>query len=595
MTDLGTAGRLRRELVGDIHGDFFVPSYQRGYRWGIDEVRRLLEDISQSGAKNYYLQPAVVKRRGQEWELIDGQQRLTTLFLILQYLKNAGLKATGAAYSIRYATREASAAYLLNPDPDPDYIRSNIDFFHINQAYTTIAAWFDEKGGRKEYAAGKFYTALFERVYVFWYEAPDDVDATVLFTRLNIGRIALTDAELVKALLLSRSRGGEGQSDRAHAIAAEWDSIERGLRVPEVWAFVTARADEGPTHIDLLLDTVADRELRKNGQAVPSARQRAPFLTFETLRPRIDSSAESAQAVWAEVADLFNLVQGWYDDLGLFHKIGFLVATGESFASIVDASGGLTKTGLESMLEGRIRERLQLSGEELAELSYERKAGYTKLTEALLLMNVQTVSAMTGSSERYSFRSHAAGAWSLEHIHAQSAEKLTKADQWSSWLSYHRDALRSLPGMEDATRAELTAEIAEALTDLNVDKFQALEAKLAPIFAPDDDTADEATHSIWNLALLGVRDNSALNNSAFEVKRRMILQLDKDGSYIPVCTRNAFLKYYGQGESVQVHFWSQRDREAYLHEIKKVLKPYLLASAPEPDPTPTHGTMADVA
>ena len=398
MTVPGSAGRLKRVLVGDIDGSFFVPAYQRGYRWGVDEVRCLLEDVSQSGEKDYYLQPVVVKREGQEWELIDGQQRLTTLFLILQYLKNAGLKATGAAYSMRYATREDSAAYLLNPDQDPDYIKANIDYFHINQAYTTIAAWFDEKGSRKEYAAGKFYTALFERVYVFWYEAPDDVDGTALFTSLNIGRITLTDAELVKALLLSRSGGGNGQSDRRHAIYAEWDSIERGLRIPEVWAFVTARADEGPTHIDLLLDAVADRELRRNRQPVPSTVHRPPFLTFETLRPRIEASAESAQAVWAEVADLFNLVQGWYDDIGLFHKIGYLVATGHSFAAIVDASDGLAKTGFETMLKGKIRNRLNLAGEDLTELSYATRSGYTRISDALLLMNVQTVSAMTGSS-----------------------------------------------------------------------------------------------------------------------------------------------------------------------------------------------------
>lgn len=584
-------------LVGDIDGGFFVPAYQRGYRWGVDEVRCLLEDVSQSGEKDYYLQPVVVKRQGQEWELIDGQQRLTTLFLILQYLKNAGLKATGAAYSMRYATREGSAAYLLNPEPDPDYIKSNIDYFHINQAYTTIAAWFDEKGSRKEYAAGKFYTALFERVYVFWYEAPDDVDGTALFTRLNIGRIPLTDAELVKALLLSRSGGGQEQSDRRHAISAEWDSIERGLRIPEVWAFVTARAHEGPTHIDLLLDAVADRELRKSRQAVPSTVHRPPFLTFETLRPRIEASAESAQAVWAEVADLFNLVQGWYDDLGLFHKIGYLVATGHSFAAIVDASEGLAKTGFETMLKGKIRDRLSLASEDLTELSYDTRSGYTRISDALLLMNVETVSAMTGSSERYSFRAHAAGAWSLEHIHAQSAERLTKADQWSSWLIYHRDALRGLPGMDEAIRVQLTAEIDAALDDISAGKFQALETKLAPIFAPDDNATDEATHSIWNLALLGVRDNSALNNSAFEVKRRMILRLDKCGSYIPVCTRNVFLKYYSESANVQLHCWSQRDREAYLREIKAVLSPYLLATEPgiEPLPEPDPSSADDAA
>ena len=59
---------------------------------------------------------------------------------------------------------------------------------------------------------------------MIWYEAPEtpEFDSRILFTRLNVGRIALTDAELVKALLLSRI-------ERKHETAAQWDSIERDL------------------------------------------------------------------------------------------------------------------------------------------------------------------------------------------------------------------------------------------------------------------------------------------------------------------------------------------------------------------------------
>jgi uncharacterized protein with ParB-like and HNH nuclease domain len=74
---------------------FYVPAYQRGYRWGEVEVRRLLDDIWYSREKPYYLQPVVVKQHGDEWELVDGQQRLTTLFLIFQYMKRAGLQNSG--------------------------------------------------------------------------------------------------------------------------------------------------------------------------------------------------------------------------------------------------------------------------------------------------------------------------------------------------------------------------------------------------------------------------------------------------------------------------------------------------------------------
>ena len=74
-----------------VEGEFLVASYQRGYRWGREEVRQLLDDI-RANAKaaeakrttpaDYYLQPIVVLRRDDgSWELVDGQQRLTTLFL----------------------------------------------------------------------------------------------------------------------------------------------------------------------------------------------------------------------------------------------------------------------------------------------------------------------------------------------------------------------------------------------------------------------------------------------------------------------------------------------------------------------------------
>lgn len=74
---------------------FFIPSYQRGYRWTQDQVTDLLCDIdtfspretAKDDARTWYcLQPVVVKLRSQEtneYEVIDGQQRITTLFLIV--------------------------------------------------------------------------------------------------------------------------------------------------------------------------------------------------------------------------------------------------------------------------------------------------------------------------------------------------------------------------------------------------------------------------------------------------------------------------------------------------------------------------------
>ena len=78
--------QLDTKLVGDIEGNFYIPSYQRGYRWGKAEIVRLLDDIESTKGKSYCLQPIVVRKANDRYELIDGQQRLTTIYLIRHYI-----------------------------------------------------------------------------------------------------------------------------------------------------------------------------------------------------------------------------------------------------------------------------------------------------------------------------------------------------------------------------------------------------------------------------------------------------------------------------------------------------------------------------
>lgn len=553
--------------VSEIAGEFYVRAYQRGYRWGPAEVRHLLDDVEGSFDERYYLQPVVVKRLPDgRWELIDGQQRLTTLYLILLYIRRENLlPAAEVRYSLEYETRVGSKAYLENPTAELH--ETNIDFFHIYKAYEAIGAWFAERGHRRLQAAIDFYSALSSKLRIIWYEADDAEDSSALFTRLNVGRIPLTDAELVKALLLSRSRADRGHPDRAQEMVAQWDGIERDLRVPEIWAFITRRASEDPTHISLLLDTLTNRD--------PS--HDPPFHTFETLRARVQES--SPEKVWGDVIDLHSLILGWYDDRNLYHWVGYLIATGTTFRELVTSAEGRTKREFAEGLQGRIREKLGLTAADVRDLTY---ADRPKTDDVLLLMNVETVRLTRGSSERYSFREHAAGAWSLEHIHAQNAERLNKAEQWVDWLRLHDDALAALPGAAGGTYDDLRTRIAQARAAITEAKFRALERELTEIFSSSDDTGTTGVHSIANLALLDRDANSALNNGVFEVKRRAIIARDKAGDYIPVCTRNAFLKYYTSAEAQQIHFWGAQDMEGYLDELVSTVSPYLVpAAAPE--------------
>ena len=582
---------LQDKVVGDIRGTFIVPSYQRGYRWDPDDVLRLLDDIWKTEGKPYSLQPVVIKRlnesdtdQGQKWELVDGQQRLTTLYLILLYMKKQGWQRLGASYSIEYATRPDSQAYLETLDAAMH--EGNIDFFHLYKAYECIGRWFEKDRDlhAQQYFVSTFYRFLCESVRVIWYEAPENLDdnkkdSTELFTRLNVGRIPLTAAELVKALLLSSVQ--KIHLERAPELAAQWDGIERDLRDPDIWAFVAGAeanrdADKYPTRISLLLDTLADATGNlKEGDKRPR------YYTFDMLSKQLEADASKFE-FWNKVVELHALILGWFGTPALYNKIGFLVSTGTPFGRLVKLAEGKRKSDFENSLFTLIRDDIGIQQSELMELSYvEKKRDYPLLMRLLLLMNVEATSRM---GQRFPFRRHVGKTWSLEHIHAQNAENLTDKKQWKSWLEEHKKALSALPDHHDLLLKKIENSLAVIDSANNFgDTFRNLASQIIKVFegtAIAVSATDTGLHSITNLALLSSGDNSALSNSVFEVKRQIVLAIDRniDGkgdAYIPICTRNVFLKYFTDADSQQIHFWSPQDKDSYFKAIVATLKEYL--------------------
>ena len=96
--DLKEKAKLDTVTVYDLmNNNFYIPDYQRGYRWTNLEVEKLLSDLEEffsyntTGNAFYCMQPLVVffNKNRNAWEVIDGQQRLTTLYLILNQQKEA--------------------------------------------------------------------------------------------------------------------------------------------------------------------------------------------------------------------------------------------------------------------------------------------------------------------------------------------------------------------------------------------------------------------------------------------------------------------------------------------------------------------------
>lgn len=542
----------------EIEGKFFVPDYQRGYRWGEDVVKQLLDDIKKNGEiKNqiYYLQPIVVKARKEgDYELIDGQQRLTTLYLILKYLSKY-LPDIKIGYEIHYETRESTHDYLQNIDPEKS--EENIDFFFVNQAYNTIKNWFNEDTEKCE----DFLEQIKKYVKIIWYEPEEEISGEELFTRLNIGRIPLTNSELIRALFLSRNNGVT--HEKQLEISTEWDKIEKELRSSAFWAFLT-NENEYTNRIELLFNMMVNRSNKKD--------QYATFFFFNEKKDKI--------SVWNEIIAYYEKLKELYEDRELFHKVGYLVALKlNSTQKILKETEKKKKSELKSYINEEIKKSLE--NIELKELDYEEKTKKEDIHKILLLFNIISMMDIKDESVRFPFDKYKENGkqWSLEHIHAQNAEALNTNEEQIEWLKLHHDAVKDInitidKEKEDKEKEEKLNEIDKVIKSKNINKekfidYQQFIFKLLP-----NESDDKFIHSLSNLTLLDTRHNSALSNSAFIVKRKKIIEKDKEGEFIPYCTRMVFLKYYNENTS-QLYFWDEDDREGYITQIKNKLEKYL--------------------
>ena len=581
---------LEQRIVGTIKGKFFIESYQRGYRWAKDEIEHLLNDIDEiPDGQSYCLQPVVVKQISKDsYELIDGQQRLTTLFMIMKFLENY----IDLNYEIEYTTRKSEngnvgSRELLNSINTINTAApsSNIDELFIKNAYSIISAWFGKDKAKKMSFARK----LQQYVTVIWYEVDKDEDSVEIFTRLNIGKISLTNAELVKALFLSKDRPGIDDI-RQHEIALGWDRMEKDLHDPKFWAFITnANAEKYPIRMEMLFDIIEKK---------PS--DESDFYTFNSFSKKFNASVDKYET-WEMVVRYFQQMREWYRDFDLFHQIGFLVATGEKIRDLLDIAMSETNPITKSEFHGKvvelIREKMVFKkGEgtpdveeiDYTELNYVDHSGF--IQTFLLLFNIETIRQKGDENTRFPFeRYKTEGTWSLEHIHAQNSESLKSNDEWRSWLIDHKQSLREIkkefqerrrenedPFDEEITINGLIVRIDKVLENIENknykgsirDEFNAVAPDVVKFLSDGDDNSQ--MHTLSNMALLTVRENAALNNSTFDVKRTKLIKMDKDGDYIPVCTRNVFLKYYS-GSDTKLHYWTEKDRIAYISAMNAVL------------------------
>lgn len=540
--------------------NFFIPSYQRGYRWTEQQVTDLLNDINEFSPKEipnsiektwYCLQPIVVKQKDEnKWDVIDGQQRLTTIYLILFYL-NQRYTEEGRTklFELEYETRDGSANYLKNELGKKEEDDTNIDYFHISVAYRTIKNWFKENKVEKS-----FELKFNDSTKVIWYETSKDEDSIDIFTRINSGKIPLTNAELIKALFLNSSNFANADTEKLRLkqleIASEWDRIEYALQDDSFWYFINKNENNLATRIEYIFNLMSDN---------PSDDKYSTFYFFnEKFKTKSENKTELENKIndnWQEIKKYFQTLEEWFYDRELYHKIGYLIAIGTNIKDILKEKKEKSKTEFANWIKQEMESKFKNTN--LEEVEYNGK--YVR--EILLLHNIQTMLNNENETNRFPFDRYKKESWDVEHIHAIATEVKVKKENQVDWLDIN--FIKTDNHQEENINNKIE-QIIKSGNTIDENEF--------------DDIIDyvlgEEDNSLRNLCLLDSGTNRSYKNDSFKKKRKKIIEREIEGTFIPICTKNVFMKYYSANVK-DIEVWNENDRTSYLEKIQKVINQYL--------------------
>ena len=576
---------------------FYVPAYQRGYRWNEEQVKDLLDDLySFATGKNekqfYCLQPVIVKeikKDDSKWreikevtpslseetsiyEVVDGQQRLTTLYILLQYIiehttdeedKEDELKTM---YSLIYETRRDFSAYLQAIGTQTNF--NNIDEKHAFNAFQCIKNWIENKKTPNLKASNirsKLATFLCQdneteescgSLQVVWYEINEDKDVIREFLTINNGKIQLTEAELIKALFLQKRNLGDDNLEISQGnIALEWERIENALHQDDFWYFLSNENKIPSNRIELLL---------RLNKGVFETDKNKLFRSYYEIFSGKESLTEIVKKEWKSVVSVFRTLEDWYIDPIKYNLIGFLTHAGTPLQEIYKNYESATS---QEDFVNKLEKIIKINN--LVELDYSKNR--RQIRNILLLLNIHTLNKQLGAlrehtevnspSYKFPFDIFVTQNWDVEHIDSAQTNRLSKKEDQKEWVKVHKEFLPEKEWNEKVTPFELEEnweKCIEAIKEIAKEKSE----------------EEDNRNTIGNLTLLDAETNRSYGNALFPRKRKEILEAIRNGKYVPQCTQMIFYKNFGETSLQNSLYWSDDCKKAYQDYILNELKEY---------------------
>jgi hypothetical protein len=331
---------------------FNIPEYQRGYKWTKKLIEDLLDDIKDAdveGEKFYCLQNiTIIKTNEGKFNVIDGQQRLTTLFIILSYLDKSDVVKEKIEYSIRKETHDFLTDFIVTRkiwDGKFDSYESFIndhkrydkpDTYFIFNAAKTIESWFEKKSDNK--VSEKLDSNV---KFIVNNLPPDKTSEETIFRNLNSDKVPLDGADLVRAIIITRVANElliqDTEKSTKNIVATNEYRIKMGIELDQLsnwWS-----SSEVQAYFSLFISGTTKqntKENRFNTKSYPVnqlyclyAESIDKLLELETFEKGHDSNGKSGDdtlEMYKAILKLHHTLQDWYSDREIYHYLGYLFA-----------------------------------------------------------------------------------------------------------------------------------------------------------------------------------------------------------------------------------------------------------------------------
>ena len=598
---------------------YVIPFQQRGYKWTSSNVEELLCDlrefIEDANPQKciYCLQPLAIVSMGENrYTVLDGQQRLTTLYLLYKYLYGESPYEFSYERDIDDDITMSRTTFLATVESiSEEQASAKIDFFYIHNAYKHIGKvfmdWAKQSANSIEVTAVKaelakhinMFKTLLEgnggkSLHVIWYEVVGDKEKQhEIFSNLNSGKIHLTNTELIKALLLNSVSGLPGKEQ--NEAAAIFEQIERYMQNDNFWyMFNASELRNGQTRMDFLFNLVANCK-----QSDYEIDARWSFRNY-FYKPEKGSLSDK----WKQVRHTFLRLKDMYDDIYCYHYIGFLTYnsndnTLNSTKEFLALSRKSTHSEFVEKLKQEIKSILRKRHDKITDYTYD-KSKKKDLRLLFVMHNVETIlqkyASLHGNDklqlqtgfERFPFELLHKQNWDIEHIASNTDADFKNPEDRESWLESIKADLGDKYPTDRVGDLELRYNKTKKKDDFNV-LYKTIMRKV------DDDIADVIKEDgkdgkdkmqVGNITLLDSHTNRSYHNALFPRKRRYVIvanglmdiedNYEKNISklYIPPCTLAVFTKAYNKGADLTLNAWTQPDADAYVADMEQKLSFY---------------------